>query len=86
MRTGDGGFGNGELQTYTTENVRVNADNLEITARRDEDGVTLTSARVDTAGKVELQYGTIMARIKNPDVDAYVNSLLLLLLLTHYFV
>jgi len=58
-------------QVYTDNslNVAVRSDNLQITALKREDNV-FTSGRIDTAGKLELQYGTVKARIQNPDLDA----------------
>ena len=72
VETGGGGWGNGELQTYTTENVKVADDNLQITAESQEDNgeVTFTSSRVNTAGNVEVKYGKVVARIHNPAVTA----------------
>lgn len=63
---GGGGWGNGELQTYTsrTENVALDGEgHLRITARREADG-TFTSARIET--RTAFTHGTITARIKAP--------------------
>ena len=62
------GWGNGELQTYTSDpaNVNVEDGNLRITAQRNGD--SFTSARVTSEGKLAFQYGTIMARIQNPSI------------------
>ncbi|BCJ45231.1 hypothetical protein GCM10010168_70320 [Actinoplanes ianthinogenes] len=57
---GAGGWGNGELQTYTSsgDNVRLDgAGRLLITVRRDERG-GLTSARLTTRGKVAVPAGS----------------------------
>jgi len=77
VRTGSGpqpGWGNGELQTYSENSVAVGDSNLQITARRinGTNGAadTFTSGRIDTADKMELKYGTIIAQIQNPDLDA----------------
>uniref|UniRef100_A0A7S3P5R7 GH16 domain-containing protein n=1 Tax=Amphora coffeiformis TaxID=265554 RepID=A0A7S3P5R7_9STRA len=63
---GGGGWGNNELQTYTTQNARVKDGTLQITA--DRDGEAFTSARINTQDKVEVLYGTIEARINVPNV------------------
>jgi beta-glucanase (GH16 family) len=72
--TGGNGFGNKELEQYTArpENVRQEHGNLVITARRESftgaDGIQreYTSARLQTKGKFERQYGRFEARIKIP--------------------
>ncbi len=72
--TGGGGFGNNELETYTTrlQNAAVRDGVLEITARREHltggDGVAreYTSARLKTQGKFEQKYGRVEARMKLP--------------------
>jgi len=65
---GAGGWGNQELQTYTStaENVRIENGNLVINVR-ETDG-NYTSARVRTQDKLTFKYGTIEARIKMPDL------------------
>jgi beta-glucanase (GH16 family) len=68
---GAGGWGNSELQTYTDRpaNVRVENGFLVITARREDfDGAPFTSARLHTRDKLEFQYGTLVARIRVPDL------------------
>jgi len=70
---GAGGWGNRELQTYTSnpENVRVENGNLVITVRESSDGQSgrnFTSARIRTQDKLTFKYGTIEARIKIPDL------------------
>ncbi|CAB9496065.1 Glycosyl hydrolases family 16 [Seminavis robusta] len=71
---GNGGWGNGELQTYTDSpaNVRVENGFLKIIAQKDEytNPPTFTSARIKTEGKMSFKYGTMEARVKSPDVDA----------------
>ncbi|GAB3482207.1 glycoside hydrolase family 16 protein [Nocardiopsis coralliicola] len=65
--TGDHGWGNGELQNYTTsrENSALDGDgNLVITARQEGEGYT--SARMVTKDKVEHSYGRVEARIQIP--------------------
>lgn len=69
--TGANGWGNKELQMYTDlpSNARVENGNLVITARRHENGEEpFTSARINTQGKLEFQYGILVARIKLPDL------------------
>ncbi|MDP4332195.1 glycoside hydrolase family 16 protein [Curtobacterium sp. A7_M15] len=65
---GAGGWGNGELQTYTDSRRNAALDgagNLVITARREADG-TYTSARLKTEGTSTAQYGRVEARIRIP--------------------
>ncbi len=55
------------LQTYTTspDNVRLDGQgHLVIQARKTQDGYT--SARLVTQGKLDMDYGTLVARIKMP--------------------
>ena len=65
---GSWGWGNQELQNYTSspDNVRVEGGHLVITARQVPGG--FTSARIKTQDKFTFQYGTVEARIKVPDV------------------
>ena len=70
---GAGGWGNSELQEYTSApaNVRVEGGQLIITAQQQvlKGGRrTFTSARIKTENKLTFQYGTIEARIKAPDL------------------
>lgn len=70
---GAGGWGNAELQTYTSDaaNVRVEGGQLIITAREQllKGGrKSFTSARVKTQDKFTFKYGTIEARIMTPNV------------------
>lgn len=65
------GWGNQELQAYTDlpSNVRVEDGQLVITARRHDDASEpFTSARIHTQGKLEFQYGILVARIKLPEL------------------
>lgn len=72
--TGGGGWGNGDLETYTASNRNSVVQNgkLLITARHETatgpDGVTrnYTSARLSTQGRFAMQYGRVAARIKVP--------------------
>lgn len=80
---GGSGFGNGELQYYTSgeSNVfigsRTNPTDtgyLVIEARRENYGVPpenrqFTSGRIVTSGKFNFKYGTIEARIKLPNLE-----------------
>jgi len=62
------GWGNGELQQYTSEskNVRVEGGNLVIEAHRMGD--MFSSARIKTLNKMSFKYGTIRARISLPNM------------------
>jgi beta-glucanase (GH16 family) len=80
---GGTGFGNGELQYYTSGEANVfvgsktNAADtgyLVIEARRESYGVPpdnrqFTSGRIVTSGKFNVKYGTIQARIKLPNLQ-----------------
>ena len=65
--TGGGGWGNGELQTYTNSatNSYISNGSLVIKAINTS-GSNYTSARLKTQGKKSWQYGKIEARIKLP--------------------
>ena len=67
LGTGDGGWGNDELQSYTKnpENVSLDGEgNLVITAINS--GGSFTSARIKTQGIFARKYGRFEARIKTP--------------------
>ncbi|NOS72528.1 MAG: glycoside hydrolase family 16 protein [Verrucomicrobia bacterium] len=67
--TSSGGWGNNELEYYTsrTNNVRIENGQLVIEARQENYlGSSYTSARLKTQGKVSWAYGRIEARIKVP--------------------
>lgn len=68
--TGQDGWGNQELQYYTSrpENVSLNGDGqLVITILSESfQGRSFTSARINTKGKFEKQYGRVEARIRTP--------------------
>jgi beta-glucanase (GH16 family) len=67
--TGMNGWGNGELQFYTSrpENARIETGSLVIEARKENyRGASYTSARLKTQGKKQFKYGKIEARIKLP--------------------
>ena len=71
---GGGGWGNGELETYTSRpaNAQITGGNLVITAAREpftgSDGISrnYTSARLKTQGLFSQKYGRFEARIKIP--------------------
>jgi beta-glucanase (GH16 family) len=70
---GAGGWGNAELQSYTSDsaNVRVEGGYLRITAREQllKGGRrSFTSARIKTQDKFTFKYGTIEARILVPNL------------------
>jgi beta-glucanase (GH16 family) len=73
--SGGNGWGNNELEYYTSRTANVSLDgagHLAIIARRETyagaDGVTrnYTSARIQTKGLFQTRYGTIEARIRLP--------------------
>ncbi len=73
--TGGGGWGNNELESYTSRPTNAALDgngDLSVTARREgftgADGIprNYTSARLQTLGTFNFQYGTVEARIKVP--------------------
>ena len=74
VQTGGNGWGNNELEYYTTrpQNVQLSGGNLVITAIKENytggDGVArqYTSARLHTKGLFSQQYGRFEARIKIP--------------------
>ena len=66
---GNWGWGNNELQYYTTgrtENARQENGNLIIEAKKNDNGLPWTSARLTTRGKVSFIYGKIEFRAKLP--------------------
>lgn len=68
---GANGWGNRELQSYTSQpsNARIENGYLVITARQHEnEDEPFTSARIHTQDKVEFQYGILVARIKLPEL------------------
>ena len=67
--TGINGWGNNELEYYTSrpENVKVENGMLKITAIKESYlGSSYTSARILTKGKFTQKYGRFEARIKMP--------------------
>ena len=71
VQLGDGcdegicGWGNGEFQNYTTENLSVGDGTLTITAREDSPD-EFTSSRIRTLGKGDWTYGRFEVRAKLP--------------------
>ena len=68
--TGSNGWGNAELEYYTsrTENVSVSNGTLKITARKESyNGSAYTSARMHTMGKFSFKYGKVEVRAKLPE-------------------
>lgn len=67
---GGGGWGNSELQGYTTNtnNIYLKDGKLVISAERVENNpfYSFSSARINTLGKFSFLYGKIVARIKLP--------------------
>jgi beta-glucanase (GH16 family) len=74
VQLGDGcdlgicGWGNGEFQSYTRENLAVSDGTLKITARRSVSGedTSYTSSRIRTLGKGDWTYGRFEVRAKLP--------------------
>jgi beta-glucanase (GH16 family) len=68
LGTGENGWGNNELQSYTNDPANIAHDgkgNLVITAIKAPDG-RYTSARIKTKGLFSQKYGRFEARIKTP--------------------
>jgi beta-glucanase (GH16 family) len=67
---GNNGWGNFELQSYSSSQARVQNGKLVITVEEDTatsgGSRTFSSARMNTKDKLEVLYGTIEARIKFP--------------------
>ena len=68
---GNSGWGNGELQTYTSnkQNVIVMNGSLRIIGNRNHLGHSFTSARIKTLDKVTVKYGRIEGRITIPNLS-----------------
>lgn len=63
------GWGNNELQNYTSDNISFKKGKLVITARKVDDGKQrgdYTSSRISSKNKRTFLYGRIEARIKMP--------------------
>ena len=67
--TGGGGWGNQEVQVYTTNSTNIVKENgvLKITAVKESNG-TYTSARITTQSKVDFKYARIDIRAKLPSM------------------
>jgi beta-glucanase (GH16 family) len=66
--TGNGGWGNNELQFYRAENTTLQNGNLVIEARSEAfGGRSYTSSRLITKGKKEFKYGRIDIRAALPE-------------------
>ena len=63
--TGNGGWGNNELQNYTNQNYNMNAGYLEIFAK-EESPQNYSSTRIKTQGLESWQYGRIDIRAAVP--------------------
>jgi beta-glucanase (GH16 family) len=63
LGNGNWGWGNGEVQSYTRENLRVEGGSAVISVTKNDNN-QFESARIRTNGKVEFQYGSVEARIK----------------------
>jgi len=68
--TGDGcpdfcGWGNNEKQVYSEDNITVSGGVLTIQGRQEADG-TYTSARINTKGKFDFQYGKVEVKARLP--------------------
>src|SRR5262245_10929857 len=63
---GAGGWGNKELQTYTSNAENVSVRNGELVIKAVENQGKYTSTRLKTLGKQSWQYGKIAARMRLP--------------------
>jgi beta-glucanase (GH16 family) len=67
IQTGGHGWGDNELQAYTADAHNIRQDGQgHLVLEADDYGGNITSARLNTEGKVELTNGLIAARIKMP--------------------
>jgi beta-glucanase (GH16 family) len=70
---GGGGWGNDEVQDYTSSNAYVGDDgylHIRVTAEEldNNGGIKYTSSRIHSQGTVTFQYVTLEASIKIPDL------------------
>jgi len=67
--TGGGGWGNQEVQVYTTSSANIAKENgiLKITAVKESNG-TYTSARITTQNKIDFKHARIDIRAKLPSM------------------
>jgi beta-glucanase (GH16 family) len=64
---GGGGWGNQELETYTSDPTNVHLDGAgHLVIHVDKTASGYTSARIKTQGRVSAQYGRVEARIRLP--------------------
>jgi beta-glucanase (GH16 family) len=67
LGTGQDGWGNQELQSYTNQPENVSHDgNGNLIIRAIQSGTSFTSARIKTQGLYSQKYGRIEARLKTP--------------------
>jgi len=71
IAVGDGcpdlcGWGNGELQSYSPDNIQVAGGVLTLQGRQEADG-SYTSARIDTKGKLNFRYGRVEISARLPE-------------------
>lgn len=67
---GAGGWGNGEIQSYEKDNVKVEDGNLVLSVKSETSlwgGRTFTSGRIRSSQKFEFKYGTVQAKIRVPN-------------------
>ena len=84
---GQGGWGNGELEYYTTRatNVYVNNGVLHIVARKENyNGFSYTSAKMKTLGHFSTLYGRFEFRVKLPQGTGYWPALWLMPVNSNY--
>jgi beta-glucanase (GH16 family) len=63
---GSGGWGNGEVQTYTSSTTNVRQENGNLIIDAIKSGSNWTSARIKTQNKKTFKYGKIVFRAKLP--------------------
>ena len=67
LGTGEGGWGNNELQSYTRDNITMQDGHVIITARQQlTQESNYTSSRIKTQGRKNFQYGRIDVRAVLP--------------------
>jgi beta-glucanase (GH16 family) len=62
------GFGNGEIEFYSPENVLVHSDNLLLFSTFNKTTRVWNSGRINSMGKFSFTYGLIEARLKVSDM------------------
>jgi beta-glucanase (GH16 family) len=64
---GQNGWGNNELEYYTNKNAYISDGNLVIEAKKEPiNGYDYTSARMNTMGKFDFEYGKVVIEAKLP--------------------